>query len=235
MKKLSLATAALVALSVFTPFATAQIVTRTIDVWGAADGVESHPFTRVLVSADADLNTYTVTFSNTLLGSNGFVGTITSFGFNTPFTSLALSSVSFTSTKPVAPTQHGWGLFNPYGLSQQGGIYAQDLGAGVGNVPEGGNPKNGIKFGEEATFVFTLPDFDSADGFFDKSIDFTVRWQQVGAASAEEKFRGGSDFGGGNDIPSEIPVPTPVPEPSTYGIFAALGLLGFAIRRRFRK
>jgi len=240
MKKILGTFAGLGSLLLLASTLSAQIVIRQFDVYGTNSVVEERPFTRVLVTADVDANTYTINFSNTFVGTGGYVGTITSFGFNTPFTNAQLgtngSNVSFTSTKPVGG-QPNWHIFEPYGLSQGGGIFAQEIGVGVGNVPEGGNPGNGIHFGETATFVFTFPDFSSADGFFDSLTDFTVRWQQVGSVNVAEGQRGGSDFGGANDspIPSPAPVPTPVPEPSTYGIIAALALLGFAAKRRFFK
>jgi hypothetical protein len=222
----------------------AQIITRAFDVVGSAEqnGV-NHPSTHVVVSADLSLNTYTIKFDNTKIGPGGYVGTITSFGFNTPFSPAALgvngSNVSFTSTKPVQPTESdGWGIFVPYDLSQAGGIFAQEVGAGTGSQPQGGNPGFGIHFGESATFVFTFPDFTSANGFFDSPTDFTVRWQQVGLSSVPEGQRGGSDFGGANDIPpsdGDIPGGNPVPEPSTYSALAALLLIGFAAKRRFLK
>lgn len=217
------------AIASFVSSAHAQIITRNINVVGANDSTY-HPSTWVTVSADITLNTFTVNFANTTVGTGGYVGTITSFGFNTPFTNAALGSnganVSFTSTKS------GWGLFEPYNLSQGSGIFIQDLGAGVGAQPEGGNPSDGIQFGESATFVFTLPDFTSAAGFFDSATDFTVRWQQVGAVNGT---RNGSDFGGG-DGPSDSDIPTgAVPEPSTYALFGTLALFGLVAKRRLQK
>ncbi len=206
----------------------AQIINRTFNVTGSSTENPFNPSTVVSVSADIGLNTYTVNFSNTTIGTGGYVGTITSFGFNTPFTDLELgangSNVTFSSTKP------GWSVFDPYGLSQGGGVFAQNLGAGTGNNPEGGPPSDGIQFGQTATFVFTLPNFVSADGFFDSTTDFTVRWQQVGLITASIDQRNRSDYGGGNDVPN-----TPVPEPSTYSALAGLLLLGFAAKRHFQK
>ena len=231
-KTYSLIAATSLAIAGFASSLHAQIITRNINVVGAADNTPGgfHPSTWVTVSADITLNTFTVSFANTTTGSGNFVGTITSFGFNTPFTNAALgangANVGFTSTKS------GWGIFEPYNLSQGSGVFIQDLGAGVGNGPEGGNPGNGVHYGESATFVFTLPDFTSADGFFDSAIDFTVRWQQVGALNGD---RSGSDFGGG-DGPSDGDIPTgAVPEPSTYALFGALALAGLASKRRFQK
>jgi hypothetical protein len=234
-KRLVLA-AAVLSIAGFASTAHAQIINRTFNVVGSSESNGSnHPSTLVSVSADVGLNTYTINFANTTIGPGGYVGTITSFGFNTPFTGAALgtdgSNVSFSSTKS------GWGIFEPYDLSQAGGIFAQELGAGVGAQPDGGNPTDGIHFGESATFVFTFADFTSANGFFDSLTDFSVRWQQVGLSTIPEGQRGGSDFGGANDggsTPGDLPN-TPVPEPSTYSILGGILLLGFALKRRLQK
>jgi hypothetical protein len=234
-KRLVLA-AAVLSIAGFASTVHAQIINRTFNVVGSSESNGSnHPSTLVSVSADVGLNTYTINFANTTIGPGGYVGTITSFGFNTPFTGAALgtdgSNVSFSSTKS------GWGIFEPYDLSQAGGIFAQELGAGVGAQPDGGNPTDGIHFGESATFVFTFADFTSANGFFDSLTDFSVRWQQVGLSTIPEGQRGGSDFGGANDggsTPGDLPN-TPVPEPSTYSILGGVLLLGFALKRRLQK
>ena len=239
MKKHFVFAAAVLSVAGFGSAVHAQIIDRTFNVVGsAAVNGSNHPSTLVSVSADVGLNTYTINFANTTIGPGGYVGTITSFGFNTPFANAALgtdgSNVSFSSTKL------DWGVFEPYGLSQAGGIFAQELGAGVGAQPDGGNPTNGIHFGESATFVFTFANFTSADGFFDTLTDFSVRWQQVGLSTIPEGQRGSSDFGGANDGSVPTPTPsdfpnTPVPEPSTYSILGGLLLLGFALKRRFQK
>jgi hypothetical protein len=244
MKNISAVVRSALALVVGASAVQAQIITRAFNVVGAAEANgANHPSTHVVVSADIGLNTYTIKFANTTIGPGGYVGTITSFGFNTPFSPAALgvngSNVSFTSTKPLQPTEaDGWGIFVPYDLSQAGGIFAQEVGAGTGSQPQGGNPGFGIHFGETATFVFTFPDFTSADGFFDSLSDFSVRWQQVGLSTVPEGQRNGSDFGGANDIPpseGDIPGGTPVPEPSTYSAIAGLLLIGFAAKRRLFK
>jgi hypothetical protein len=215
------------------PACLAQMVVQTIDVSGINYGVKS----RFTFSIDAASNILTIDVDNTLAGPGGMQGTITSFGFNTPFTNAQLGTngskvdfVSQTWTKKVQSNSHTfdkWNEFEPYYLSQNGG-YKQDYGVGTGNNPTGGTTKNGIKHGEKATFVFKFPDFTPGqfDGFFDRKQDIVVRWQEVGKNNCYEW----SDFGPGNFPPTgEIP---PTPEPSTYGLIGAGALFALVVYRK---
>jgi hypothetical protein len=221
--------------------AQAQIIMRVFDVTGVASESLYHPTVRVYATADITANTYKLEFQNTFLGTGNYQGTITSFGFNTPFSDAQLgsdgSNVSFTQLwTQLLPDRGGvqpatWNIFEPYDLSQGGGLYAQDIGDGTGNTPQGGNPGDGIRFGEIAVFTFQFADFTSADGFFDSATDISVRWQQVGTNGSFQ----GSDYGGGNDRPPPSEGEVPVPEPSTYGLLAAGALVALAVYRRFRR
>jgi hypothetical protein len=232
MKKRLLTTIA--AFGIFACAASAQITVRNVTVTGTNTTVTS----AFVITINSDDNTVQIDVDNTLLGVGGVTGTITSLGFDTPFTDAQLGTngsnisnftISFTQLNSGDnPSTGDWSIFEPYNLSQGGGVYAQILGAGTGNGPEGGNPASGIEFGEKATLKFWLPDFTEAQvaGFFDTNMDLTARWQQVNAGS-------GSDYGAGNGIPPEEEPPVvPVPEPSTYGLMAALSLAGLAFWRR---
>lgn len=220
--------ALLLALCLLAPSAFAQLTIKTVDAKGINTGVT----TRFTFTVDPWTNRLTIQVDNTHASATGVQGTITSFGFNTPFSDAQLgnngSNVSFTevwTTKLVGHTTSKWNIFEPYSISQNGG-YSEELGVGTGNTPTGGTSANGIKFGEKVTFTFQFPDFTAAQvaGFFDSNSDLVVRWQEVGIGCSN----GWSDFG-----PTDIP---PTPEPSTYGLMGAAALFAcVAIRRRKQK
>ena len=213
---------------VFASNAFAQIVVQSIDIVSEQYQVK----TKFTFAVDPTTNTLTVAVDNTYIGDNNAKGTVTSFGFNTPFTDAQLgdngSNVSFTQVFTQKLPGHNpdkWQKFEPYQISQNGG-YSTDLGVGTGNTPTGGSAKDGIKFGEKATFTFTFQDFtpEQVIGFFDQPSDVIVRWQEVRNNSTS----GQSDYGWAG-FPDELP---PTPEPSTYGLMGAAALVGLAVFRR---
>ncbi|PTY02142.1 hypothetical protein DB347_24790 [Opitutaceae bacterium EW11] len=230
--KLSPASIALCALFVVAPAAFGQLYVTTIDVNGLNYGVTS----RFTFTVNPTTNALIIDVDNTVVSDTGYIGTITSFGFNTPFTDAQLgtngSNVSFTqlwTAKNWGHTTAKWHKFEPYAISQNGG-YTEDLGVGTGKTPTGGSPQTGIEFGEKVRFTFTFPDFtpQQINGFFDAPGDLVVRWQEVGSYNHYYCQNGFSDYGWG-DIP-------PTPEPSTYGLMGVAALLGIvAYRRRSQK
>ncbi len=224
LSKLLLCCLATIGLSSAPACLNAQIVVRTYDVSSTTYGVKS----RFVFTVDPATNKLKVEIDNTIAGKNGFTGTITSFGFNTPFTNEQLggsgSNVTFTQRLNgiLVSGDNKWTKFDPYGISQNGGMYSQDFGVGAGNVPEGGNANKGIKFGDTAKFVFNFPDFSSATGFFNSAHNLSVRWQEV-ENNACNNF---------SDVGWSIEECPPVPEPSTYGLIGAGALVGLALWRR---
>ena len=165
---------------------------------------------------DAATDLVSVFVSNTVPGSLGVTGTLTSFGFNVP------DNLIGSALLVSAPT--GWTLANPYDLTAGGGIFVQDLGARTGGNVNGGDPQDGIAFTETGNFVFSFSDFADAAGFLGAN-GVTGRWQAVTASP-------GSDEGFGNPGTPGGPI-VPVPEPSTYGLIGAgILLAGVYLRRR---
>jgi len=236
------------------PLVNAQIISRTFNVTGVSNGVVS----RFTIWINADNNTLVVDIDNARPLTNGLntkVGTITGFGFNTPFNVNGVSSVltqvqwdvvnsGHTGLPTVFPvTQAGkdanddfWNERDPYSLNPN---FSNDFGV------EAGNPGRGIEYGEKATFVFAFTQDITVTnfvGFFDNNAtttnkyDFTVRWQEVGKKS-DYGLHGDncvedSDKGGWDGIPFSDGDLPPVPEPSTYGFMGAAALLGLVARRR---
>jgi len=197
------------------------------------EGGETGVTAEFTFTIDDVANTVTVFVDNTILGVNGAMGTITTFGFNTPFTTLDLgpggSNVSFTQDLEGDL----WNKFAPYDLSPA--IYAQDFGIGSGPNEQGGDPQSGIAFGSTATFVFTFPDFTGTDtiaGWLGEN-GLSVRFQAVvdfeGSTDQSDKVFGNPDEGGGGGGAGSVP------EPSTYGLFGAMVLLGIAAVRHMNR
>jgi len=180
---------------------------------------------------DAALDKVTVFIDNTIDGSGGATGRITSFGFNAPFSDAALGS-NGSNVFIEEDTADVWNAFEPYELSGGGGIYLQVFGVGTGGTEEGGGSDPGIAHGQTATFVFTFPDF-VADAAWGGEDSLTVRFQSIDNSLREidddsDKILGSPDDGGGGGSGS-------VPEPSTYGLLGTLALLGMMILRQTRR
>jgi PEP-CTERM motif-containing protein len=216
-----------------TPSVLGQLITQTVMVHGLQHNEE----VKITTTIDLTLNKFTLTFDNRYEGPSDTVGTITSFGFNTPFTNAQLgnhgSNESFTEHWDVKNYGHStstWThVFEPYSLVADGLTTNEDYGVGTGTTPSGGSTSDGIEFGEKVTFVFHFNSDITAQnfkGFEDSAKDIVVRWQDVG--KDDDCFRSLSDIGFA-DLP-------PAPEPSTYGAMGVLGLIGVvALRRRNEK
>ena len=171
---------------------------------------------------DPILNQVTVEVDNTHAGPGGIAGTVTSFGFNIPATLAGTGSL----LSAVGVPADTWSYFEPYDLNAGGGAFQQEVGAGSGKNPNGGQPNESVAFGSTATFVFQFGDFSDATAFLGED-GMTSRWQAIAPG-------GGSDEGFGNPPPENIP--NPVPEPSTYGLLGAAALvIGALYRRTLRK
>ncbi len=220
---------AILALAGFISSLNAQLIIRSFEAEGTSTNVRA----RIHFYIDPTNNTVTVEVDNRWAGSGiDNKGTITSFGFNTPFSDSFLgtngSNVSFTQNwqilKPGRTEPADWRLFEPYVPSQSNGYYRQDIGVGTGTTASGGTSNNGIYFGEQVQFKFQFANFSeqqAKDFFKDKTFDVTVRWQSIGECDY-------SDIGFGTEIP-------PTPEPSTYGMIGAGALLGLVAHRRYKK
>jgi hypothetical protein len=249
------------ALAALSPLANAQLITRTFDVTGVSNGV----VTRFSIWIDAGTNTLTVDIDNArplTSGSNTQVGTITGFGFNTPWTignqagdnpgTVAVAAkwtqknsghygvpTAFpTTSSGIKNADDFWSEKTPYNLAPSS--FNNDYGVSAQT------PNIGIEYGEKATFVFTFQDITVADfaGFLNNNAttankyDFSVRWQEVGTKSDYgrhgDECADGSDKGG-FDVPffQEGDLP-PTPEPSTYGLMGAGALLGLVAHRRMK-
>ena len=175
-------------------------------------------------------NTVKVDVNNAILGIGGAKGTITAFGFNTPFSDVQLgangSAVTITS-QTINNVASSWVTSDPWTLNPA--LYSQEFGVSTDGSPDGGNPNNGILWGQTASFLFTFPDFGAADvANFIGQNGLSVRFQQVNMINPSEKAFGGPGGGGGGGGGA-------VPEPSTYGLFAAMALLGLMVARHMRR
>ncbi|MEO7413776.1 MAG: PEP-CTERM sorting domain-containing protein [Opitutaceae bacterium] len=166
-------------------------------------------------SINTGTNQVTVVVDNTHAGVGGVTGIVTSFGFNVPTGYAAGGSLLSTSGVPADT----WSYFTPYSLSN----FDQDAGAGSGQNVNGGQPNEGVQFGNSATFVFQFTNFDHVTGFLGQN-GMSVKWQSQG------------DQAYGNPDTAGAPPIVPVPEPSTYGLIGAACLvLGTFVRRSMAK
>ena len=192
-----------------------------------------------------------ITVENTHAGDLGETGTLTAFGFNTPWTApldtskIILSYSVLTATGPTDP----WYVFTSKELNANGLQLTTDLAvASDGNPSINGNdPLNGVAFGESVAFKFTfdaaysLAPFAGLDDlgypkfplFFNQTEgpDFFARWQEVANSTVGDSDAAARDWPPeGYDIPQG-----PVPEPSTYGAVAAAALVALITLRRMRR
>jgi hypothetical protein len=187
-----------------------------------------------------------LTVDNTLAGLGGATGSVTSFGFNTPWTApldLSKIAISYQVLSPTGPTE-AWNPLSAFTLTAGlgGGGFTVDLGLESDNNgnPNGNSVANGVEFGETVVFKFSfdavtyaMPELESVADFFNQDAtgpDFLVRWQNVRNAN-----QGSDAFGG--DFPHETDIPQggEVPEPATYGLIGAAALIGLVSLRRLRR
>ncbi|HLP03445.1 MAG TPA: PEP-CTERM sorting domain-containing protein [Opitutaceae bacterium] len=187
-----------------------------------------------------------ITVDNTTLGASGQTGSVTSFGFNTPWTAplnLSKVAISYQVSSLTGPTEP-WNPLSEFELTAGlgGGGVTVDLGleSDDNGNPNGNDVKNGVEFGEIVQFKFSfdattydIPDLEYVADFFNQNPDgpdFLVRWQNVLGSTAGTSDAFAGDFPNDTDVPQG-----PVPEPSTYGLIGAAALLGLVSYRRFRR
>ncbi len=188
-----------------------------------------------------------ITVDNTHLGLGGVTGSVTSFGFNTPWDApLDLSKIAITyqNLSLTGPTT-AWNPLSEFELTAGlgSGGFTVDLGleSDANGNPNGNSVANGVEFGETVVFklafnasTYPIPDLDEVASFFNQgpaATNFLVRWQDVEGTTAgtSDAYRG--DWPSGYDIPQG----GGVPEPSTYGLFGVAALLGVVLARRLRR
>lgn len=218
---------------------------------GANTGVTTNFYAKVV---GQDLY---ITVDNSIATDSGITGTVTSFGFNTPWVaplSLSKIQISYTVESDTGPTQ-AWKKFSSYTLNAggYGGGLTVDLGIASDSNPNpnGNNPNNGVEFGEVVTFKFSfnattydIPELENIADFFNQSVngkDFLVRWQDIEYPSSNAKNGGCGGCGDCQGATSDTFAGTftveefhEVPEPSTYGLLGAFMLAAAIGIRRFR-
>jgi hypothetical protein len=201
----------------FSGSAYATITSVSFDLYGVNyAGIE----TKVDFSYDG-VNKATITLDNT----SSINSILTAFAFNVPSNVIG-ASLSYTGVDAGT-----WALaFSPdnIDLPQPFGLF--DVGAYTVPLFKGGDPKNGIYEGDDATFYLTFAgsglDSLTANSFFsllsyeekqnDYPVNFIARYQGVGLG------REGSDVG------------VVVPEPSTF-VLLGMGIAGMAFLSRRKK
>lgn len=190
-----------------------------------------------------------ITVDNSYVSGTGVTGTVTSFGFNTPWTSrldLSKVQISYSVDSATGPTRT-WTALSPYTLNaggRRGGVTV-DLGitSDSNRNPNGNSVLNGVEFGEVVIFQFSfdpltydIPDLADIADFFNQSAngkDFLVRWQHVetnsrcccGGGETSDTFAGAFPTDEFHEVP----------EPATYGLFGLLVLATAIGVRRFRR
>jgi hypothetical protein len=210
-----------------------RIVFATLALLGIAEAAHAQLYiatgsTGVTTQFNFNINTalhqVTLQVNNTQAGVGGVTGTLTSFGFHIPATLAGTGSLLSTTGVPAG----SWSFFEPYNLSSGGGGFAQNVGAGTGNNPNGGQPNQGVQFGNSATFLFQFANFTTAAGFLGLN-GVTARWQGITPGAVSNEGFGVLNPPGGPGL-------TPVPEPSTYGLFGVVALLvGVMVQRKRRQ
>ena len=180
-------------------------------------------------------------------------GTVTAFGFNTPWDggTTLFNNVQLTYAlvqDPSDPTPDSpWTILSP--TSVQAGLqgFTVDLAAQSDDKNDnamGNDPKNGVAYGQIVDFKFTFTSsFDLSDyagetdgianilAFFDPGAtgadSMFARWQDVEGSNLGTSDTGTGHFDDGGD--------TPVPEPSTYGLVGAAALRGLILLRKMRR
>jgi uncharacterized repeat protein (TIGR02543 family) len=245
------------ALTALVPAVQAQLITKNFTVTGTIGDASSGDLTvatSFTMWLNLNANTMVVAVNNTLAANtNDRVGTLISFGFNTPngWLPMTAGDVNFKAKWTQVNAGHTglptvnwssddfWEEHTPYDLSPNS--FDQDYGISTPGGGTSGSGALGVQYGEKATFAFAFTDdvtLANIAGFFDKTApgayDFSVRWQQVSTKgtyldACEEGLsaKGGIDLAFSFD--ADLP---PTPEPSTYGLMGAAALMGLVARRR---
>jgi hypothetical protein len=226
--------------------------------------------TRFQVWIDAGTNKVTIDIDNNIprptsapIGTNFATGTLISFGFNLP-AALGVNDVGDVTmraklTSSTSRSNWGgslalntwsnddfweehtpWDIHLPATYDQDYGVSGPGGGYGTSDIN-----RWGIRYGEKATFEFSLGNFGTEHfaGFMDRSVDLTAYWENVDSktyktGSSGTKWydndlqtweKGFADF----RLPSDSELPA-TPEPSTYGLLGAAALLGLIARRRLQ-
>lgn len=147
------------------------------------------------------------------LQTSGASGYLTGVAFNAPEGAIT----GMTSAPAHFKSLDGAGA-SPFG------VYAEGAGLG-GSWQSGGNPRDGVPVGEQATFVYALAnDSYKADDFWSGTCV-----KAAGCAPLVVRFRG-TEPDSGDKVSASL---TTVPEPETYALMlAGVGLIGFIARRR---
>lgn len=227
MKARSFFSLASLTLGLFASSASAQLT-------GFVEGISTEVRAKFTFWVDPVENTLTVEIDNRYQGAQHTRGTITAFGFDTPFAG-AGGFTLLSQTWNVLGSWHRrdtWSVATPFAIKNQP-FWTTEVGVRTTDTRgNGGNPRNGVQYGDVVTFKFGFNDFTAAQSkdFFSGTPDVIARFQSVkNDCYSDLSDRAFADFTWEEELP-------PVPEPSTYGLMAAGALLlGVVYRRRARK